>query len=373
MKLLITGEHGFIGKNLVLELQNRGYTNLLFYGESNSEEELETFIKQASFIFHLAGVNRPKEVKEYSDGNVLFTEKITEIARKVGNYPTIIFSSSIQASLNNPYGRSKKEAEDIILDYSMETGAAVKIFRLTNVFGKWSRPNYNSVVATFCHNISNNLPIHIEKEDSEINLVYIDDVVNGIIGSMLNNHEASNDGRFYITPSYITTVGALGKTIEGFREGRRNQNIPNMEDELIKKLYSTYLSYLPLEEFAYPLYGKSNEHGGFTEVFKQESFGQVSVNVIKPGVTKGNHWHNSKVEKFVVVSGDAIIRFRKVSDDIPSNYKEYKVSGDIFKVVDIPPGYTHNISNVGNVDLITVMWANEIYDSSRPDTYDLEV
>lgn len=373
MKLLITGANGFIGKNLVLELQNRGYNDLLFYEEHNSEKELEWLIRQSSFIFHLAGVNRPKEAKEYVNGNVSLTEKIINIATKSDNCATVIFTSSIQASLDNPYGKSKKEAEDIIIDYSKKTEAIVKIFRLANVFGKWASPNYNSVVATFCYNIANELPIHIENKNSEINLVYIDDVVNSLINAMLNNYEAFPDERFYITPSYVTSVGALAKIIEDFREGRKILNIPNMGEGLIKKLYSTYLSYLPLDEFVYPLICKSNEHGGFTEVFKQESFGQVSVNVIKPGVTKGNHWHHSKVEKFVVVSGDAIIRFRRVGEDISSGYIEYRVSSDIFKVVDIPPGYTHNITNIGNVDLVTVMWANEIYDSRRSDTYKLEV
>jgi UDP-2-acetamido-2,6-beta-L-arabino-hexul-4-ose reductase len=284
------------------------------------------------------------------------------------NCPVLI-TSSTQAELDNPYGKSKKGAEDLIFAYGEETGAKVLVYRLPNVFGKWCKPNYNSAVATFCFNIAHDLPIKVNDPDVMMNLVYIDDVVNEMLRAMEGNE--TREGDFCKVPVVHTIK--LGKVVEhiySFKNSRSDLSIPDMADDFIKKLYATYLSYLLEKQFSYPLKMNVDNRGSFTEFIRTPERGQVSVNISKPGITKGNHWHHTKNEKFLVVSGQGVIRFRKVGTD---EIIEYLVSGEKLEVVDIPPGYTHNIENLGETDMVTIMWANEPFDSEKPDTYYLEV
>jgi len=289
--------------------------------------------------------------------------------KKYNNICPVVISSSTQAALDNPYGKSKKAGEDLIIAYGKKTGAKVLVYRFPNVFGKWCKPNYNSVVATFCNNIANDLPITVNDPSVVMNLVYIDDVAEELINAL--NGKENSVGDFYEVPVvYTITLGEIIDLIYSFKKSREERSIPDMSDEFTKKLYSTYLSYLPKNQFSYPLKMNVDNRGAFAEFIKTQDRGQVSVNISKPGITKGNHWHHSKNEKFLVVSGKGVIRFRKV---ISSEVIEYYVSGDKLEVVDIPTGYTHNIINLGKTDMITVIWANEIFDPDKPDTYFMEV
>ena len=369
MKILITGSKGFIGKNLIAELKNRGYINILEYDKEDEYERLDKYCKEADFIYHLAGVNRPKEQSEFMEGNSGFTLLLLATLKKHNNTCPVMISSSIQAEIDNPYGISKRSGEDLLLKYNKETQAKILIYRFPNVFGKWCRPNYNSAVATFCYNISRDLSISISDPDFKMTLVYIDDVVNELINA-LNNKE-NNTGDFCeVSVTYKATLGEIVDLIYSFKKSRENLLVPNMKDDFTKKLYSTYLSYLPEDKLNYSLRMNTDDRGSFTEFIKTQERGQVSVNVSKPGITKGNHWHNTKNEKFLVVSGRGVIRFRNINSD---EVLEYFVSGDKMEVIDIPPGYTHNIENMGQTDLVTIMWANEIFDSNNSDTYSLEV
>ncbi|HEX2920993.1 MAG TPA: NAD-dependent epimerase/dehydratase family protein [Bacteroidales bacterium] len=366
-KILITGAKGFIGKNLIAELKNRQSGEIFEFDSENTIDELENFTRTCDIVFHLAGINRPKNVEEFSKGNFDFTNTLLSSLRKHNNSSPIIFSSSVQAKLDNPYGKSKLAAENTLITYSLETGIPVSIYRLFNVFGKWCRPSYNSVVATFCHNIARNLPIQINDPESRMQQVYIMDVVDSFIRkaeqiSRRNDHEIIES----FEPAYEIKVGELASTLYSFKETRNNLSIPDQGDPLTRKLYATYLSYLPENEFSYPLKMNIDNRGSFTEFIRTTDRGQVSVNITKPGIVKGNHWHHTKNEKFLVVSGNGIIRFRK-----PGNTEiiEYNVNGETLVVVDIPTGYTHNIENVGTTDLITIMWANEAFDHENPDTY----
>lgn len=369
MKILVTGAMGFVGKNLVLELKNRGYEDIFCYDVNSSEEELEKYTKECEFVFHLAGVNRPKDQKEFMEGNFGFTSVLLEKLKKHSSKAPILISSSIQASLSNPYGESKKAGEDLIFAYGKENGVKTFVYRLPNVFGKWCRPNYNSAVATFCHNIANNLPITVNDPDVVMNLVYIDDVVNEFINALEN--KANKDGDYCKIPVVHTIkLGEIAEMIKGFKNSRESLIVPDQGNEFSKKLYATYLSYLPKNKFSYPLNMHIDERGSFTEFLKTEEYGQVSVNVAKPGIVKGNHYHHTKNEKFLVVKGKASIKFRLPHS---SEIIEYIVSGEKLEVVDIPTGYTHSIENIGNTDLVTIMWANEKFDPDKPDTYFLEV
>ncbi|HEX2968207.1 MAG TPA: NAD-dependent epimerase/dehydratase family protein, partial [Bacteroidales bacterium] len=359
-KILITGAKGFIGKNLVSELKSRQSGEVLEFDSENTIDELETFTRACEIVFHLAGVNRPKNVEEFSKGNLDFTNTLLSLLRKNNNRAPIIFSSSVQAKLDNPYGKSKLAAERSLIDYSEETGTPVSVYRLFNVFGKWCRPSYNSVVATFCHNIANGLPIQINDPESRMHQVYICDVVDEFIRKAeqmrgKKEHEVIEN----FNPCYEIKVGELASIIRSFKEMRKNLTVPDQSDQFTKKLYATYLSYLPASEFSYPLKMNIDDRGSFTEFIRTPDRGQVSVNVSKPGIVKGNHWHHTKNEKFLVVSGDGIIRFRKPGE---TQVIEYQVSGKSLVVVDIPTGYTHNIENTGSTDLVTVMWANEAFD-----------
>lgn len=396
MKILVTGANGFVGKNLCLELKNRGHEVLEFDLES-TEEDLWEYCTQADYIFHLAGVNRPLETQEFYDGNADFTAHLCSVlsdaVKKSGRKVSVAMTSSIQAALENDYGKSKVMGENALFTYEEETGSNVFVFRLPNIYGKWCRPNYNSMVATFCHNIARGMTITINEEHAVVPLLYIDDLMETLIG-LLDNKEpevltrermeeflpradrqqikAALEGHTYYTagPVDFETVGDVAKMLYSFREDRERQTIPYLVDGFEKKLHSTYLSYLPEDQFSYDLKMNIDERGSFTELIKTEERGQVSINITKPGITKGNHWHHSKNEKFIVVHGEAMICLRKLDSDV---VLDYKVSGNKIQVVDIPPGYTHNITNIGEEDLVTVMWANEIFDPEKADTYYLPV
>lgn len=369
MKILVTGAKGFVGKNLVAELKNRNYDEIYECDIDTTSKELKEYTKQCEFVFHLAGINRPENEEDFMKGNFGFTSTLLDSLKRNNNKSPILITSSIQAKLDNPYGKSKKAGEDLLFEYSKENNVKVYVYRLINLFGKWCRPNYNSAVATFCHNIANNLPITINNEEAELNLAYIDDVLEEFINA-LNGKASIEDNYGYIPVTHTIKLGELANLIKSFRTSRENLQLPNMEKPFEKKLYSTYLSYLPTNEFSYPVKMNIDNRGSFTELFKTQERGQVSVNISKPGITKGNHWHHTKNEKFVVVSGEGIIRFRKIDSD---EVIEYKVSGDKIEVVDIPCGYTHNIENVGDTDMVTIMWANEVFDPDRLDTYFMEV
>lgn len=380
MNILVTGAHGFVGKNLCATLHNiaegkdktRGIDsdiNVFEYDVDTDESLLQGYCKECDFVFHLAGVNRPQNTEEFMEGNFGFTDTLLQILKKYNNTCPVMISSSIQAELDNPYGLSKKAGEDLLFSYSRQTGAKVLVYRLPNVFGKWCRPNYNSAVATFCNNIANDLPIQVNDRGVNMTLVYIDDVVDEFIKALKG--EETKYGEYCKVPiEHKITLGEIVDLIYSFRESRDNRYVPDMGDAFTKKLYSTYLSYLPEDKFSYPLVMNIDDRGSFTEILRTADRGQFSVNISKPGITKGNHWHNTKNEKFLVVSGKGAIRFRKPGEE---KVIEYFVSGEKLEVVDIPVGYTHNIENLGDSDMVTFMWCNECFDPNRPDTFFEEV
>ncbi len=380
MKILVTGAKGFVGKNLVATLKNirdgkdkttaiDSDLEIFEYDVDTEATLLDMCCKEADFVFHLAGVNRPETEAEFMEGNFGFTSVLLEKLEQYKNTCPVMISSSIQAALDNPYGRSKKAGEDLMFDYAKRTGAKVLVYRFPNLFGKWCRPNYNSVIATFCHNVAHGLPIQVNDPSVTLNLVYIDDLVSEMLLA-LQGKAHMQEAYAYVPTVHTVTLGRIAELIESFKESRTSKQVPNFEEGFEKKLYSTYLSYLPEDAFAYPLKMNVDARGSFTEFIRTQERGQVSVNVSKPGVVKGNHWHHTKNEKFLVVSGKGVIRFRKIdADDII----EYYVSGDKLEVVDIPCGYTHNIENLGDTDMVTVMWCNECFVPERPDTYFLEV
>jgi len=369
MKILITGAKGFVGKNLTAELRNQQYSELYEYDMDTDPTQLDTFARDCDFVFHMAGVNRPKNPDEFMQGNFGFTSTLLDTLKKYNNHCPVMIASSTQATLNNPYGNSKKAGEELLLAYGKEIGTKVLIYRFPNVFGKWCRPNYNSAVATFCHNIAHDLPIQVNDRNAVMNLTYIDDVVEELLHALKG--EENRTGDYCAVPIVHTvTLGDVADLIHGFKESRTTLAVPNMANDFEKKLYSTYLSYLPTDGFSYPLKMNVDDRGSFTEIIRTAERGQFSVNIAKPGITKGNHWHHTKTEKFIVVSGKGLIQFRQIDSD---GIIEYYVSGDKIEVVDIPTGYTHNIINVGDTDLVTVMWANEAFNKDKPDTYFLKV
>jgi len=368
MRILVTGAMGFIGRNLICELENRGYEDIYKFDIDMDINQLKEYTKDCDFVFHLAGINRPDNVEEFA-GNYVATDELLQCLKKNKNKASILITSSIQAKLDNPYGKSKKEAEKALFNYGKEFGVKTYIYRLPNVFGKWCRPNYNSVVASFCHNVARGLDIQVNDVGTVLKLVYIDDVVSEFIAAL--EQKGNQIGNYYEVPTvHTTTLGKIVDLLYFFKESRNSLEVPNMMNIFEKKLYSTYLSYLPDDQFSYPLTMNTDKRGSFTELIKTSDRGQFSVNISKPGITKGNHWHNTKTEKFIVVSGEALIQFRKIGS---KEIIEYNMSGTKLEVVDIPTGYTHNIINQGETDLITFMWANEVFDSENPDTYFLEV
>ena len=422
MKILVTGAKGFVGRNLCLALGQMSGIEVLKY-DLGDEAKLDGFLAECDFVMHLAGVNRPKDPEEFKTGNVVFTEDILDRLAVRSNPPPVLLSSSIQAALDNDYGKSKKAAEDAVLAYGEKTGAAVYVYRLANVFGKWCRPNYNSAVATWVYNIARDLPIMVRDPEATVTLVYIDDVVKSFVekvescklgvvsckldagsglrvlgsgqdcgdvltqrsgeaekqrGDMVSaplplSHSAlKNNTILSVSPSYTKTLGEIVDLIKSFHDEPKTLMVPDQADGFTKKLYSTYLAALPEDKFSYPLTMHCDNRGSFTEVLHSAERGQVSINVSKPGITKGQHWHHTKHEKFLVVSGKGEINFR-LADDPAAPVISYKVSGDKLEVVRIPPGYTHNIVNAGDTDMVTVMWANEVFDPANPDTFRLDV
>lgn len=373
MRVLVTGARGFIGKNLVQRLLSDECSDVhevLEYDQDTDPSLLETYGAECDFVMHLAGVNRPQYPAEFTSGNVDLTTRLLRILAERGECP-VLLSSSSQAALDNPYGVSKKAAEEAVFAYAAETGSPVFVYRLPGVFGKWSRPNYNTVVATFCHNIARDLPITISDPDAELVLTYVDDVVDEFIAALDGTAHSSTEDRLCAVPVvHEVTLGAIAELLRSFKASRTTLAVPDMADAFTRKLYATYLSYLPVDTLNYPLHVNTDERGAFTEIIRTPDRGQFSVNVIKPGITKGNHWHNTKNEKFLVVSGEGVIRFRKVGDEA---VEEYAVSGDRLEAVDIPPGYTHNIENLGEGEMIVFMWASAPFDPDSPDTFWLTV
>lgn len=370
MRIMITGAGGFMGRNLCEVLREcHPEDRLDLIDLATTREALEAAAAEADFVFHLAGVNRPRDPDEFMRGNGDFTLELTALLER-GKRPPVVLASSIQAALDNPYGASKRAAEDAVTAYARRCETRAYLYRLPNVFGKWSRPNYNSVVATFCHNIARGLPITVNDPAAQVPLVYIDDVAAAFVRALEGAAMPDADGRYAVKPEYRITVGDLAAMLGRFRDMRDRLECPDQSDPLTAKLYATYLSFLPPEDFARPTVTHADTRGSFTELLHLGGHGQVSVNVSRPHITKGEHWHHTKHEKFVVLSGEGVIRFRRPGD---ATVISYRVSGDVPQVVDIPPGYTHNIENTGDTDMITLMWANECFDPARPDTIRLPV
>ena len=395
MNILITGAKGFVGKNLVSNLRNIAegknrtrpalkIDEIYEYGRENTPEQLNEYCQKADFVFHLAGVNRPKDNGEFMEGNRDFTATLLETLKKYNNKCPIVLSSSIQATLigrygQSDYGKSKLAGEELLFTYGQETGARVLVYRFPNLFGKWCRPNYNSAVATFCNNIANDLPIQVNDRATELELLYIDDLVEEMLDALegkehhceFNGVETvlTESGRYCAVPTtHKVTLGEIVDLLEAFKAQPETLVVPEIpENSFAKKLYSTYLSYLPKEKTSFPLKMNVDDRGSFTELLKSQNCGQVSVNISKPGITKGQHWHNSKWEFFIVVSGHGLIQERKIGSD---EIIEFEVSGEKIEAVHMLPGYTHNIINLSETEnLVTVMWANESFDPNHPDTF----
>lgn len=383
MKILVTGSNGFVGKNLIETLKTirdgkcniydiSNNIDIYEYDIDNSLSELKNYTKDCDIVFHLAGINRPQNTDEFYSGNYGFTETLCNYLKENQNKCPMIVSSSIQADKDNDYGKSKKMSEDYLLNFGQENGNKIYIYRFANLFGKWCRPNYNSVVATWCYNITHDLDIQINNPDAIVPLCYIDDVVDELIHALMG-HPSMKVGHYYVVePIYEITLKKLSELLYMYHNQSKTLIMPEMPNHsLEKKLYSTYLSYLPKEKISFPLKMNIDVRGSFTELMKTEKCGQFSVNISKPGITKGQHWHHSKWEFFIVVSGHGLIQERKIGTD---EVIEFEVSGDKIEAVHMLPGYTHNIINLSETDdLVTVMWANEQFDPYRPDTYYEEV
>ena len=394
MNILVTGANGFVGRNLCENLKNirdgkdrtRSFTveNIFEYDIDSTETELDDYCSKTDFVFNLAGVNRPKDNSEFMSGNFGFASTLLDTLKKHNNKSPVMLSSSIQATLigrygESDYGKSKLAGENLFFDYGKETGAKVLVYRFPNLFGKWCRPNYNSAVATFCNNIANDLPIQVNDRNTELELLYIDDLIEEMMAALsgsehhceydgLNPVEKSAGKYCYVPVTHKVTLGEIVDTLESFKNQPQTLVIPEIPfNSFTKKLYSTYLSYLPKEKVAFPLKMNCDDRGSFTELLKTANCGQFSVNISKPGITKGEHWHNTKWEFFIVVSGHALIQERKIGTD---EVIEFDVSGDNIQAVHMLPGYTHNIINLSETEnLVTVMWANEQFDKNHPDTF----
>jgi UDP-2-acetamido-2,6-beta-L-arabino-hexul-4-ose reductase len=367
MNVLVTGARGFIGRNLIAHLRTHQGCVVIPFDIDNSVTELRAALENADIVYHLAGINRPESAEEFETGNAGLTQDICRILRELGRTPIIVMSSSVQAELENPYGVSKRRAEEVLRGFAAQSGAQVRIYRLKNVFGKWSRPNYNSVVATFCHNIANELPIQISDPSRELELICVDDVAKAFLAEL--PIQAGSTGSRDI-PSFKLTLGDLVGRIQSFHDMRTNLLTPDFALRFNQQLYATYLSYVPDEARCYQIEVKSDQRGNLAEFIKSKAFGQIFVSRTRPGVTRGNHYHHTKTEKFFVVEGEGVIRMRQIES---SEVVEYRVRGEVFQVIDIPPGYTHSIENIGSGDMVTLFWASEIFDPDRPDTYFLSV
>lgn len=394
MKILVTGAKGFVGKNLVASLKNirdgkdrvhpiKGLEHpedlvIYEYDIDSTPEELDAYCKDADFVFNLAGVNRPKNQEDFMKGNFGFASTLLDTLKKYENKASVMLSSSIQASLTgrfagSEYGKSKLAGEELFQKYSEETGAKVLIYRFPNLFGKWCRPNYNSAVATFSNNIANDLPITVNDRSTELELVYIDDLIEEFILAINGEEHRDENGFCFCPVSFHVTLGEIVDLLYQFKESRNDLSVPDMSDGFTKRLYANYLSYLSADGFSYKLKMNKDDRGSFTEILRTADRGQVSVNISKPGITKGQHWHHTKNEKFVVVSGKGLIQLRKIGEDENGNpypVVNYEVNGDDITVVEMIPGYTHNIINLSETEnLVTVMWANEPFDPEHPDTF----
>lgn len=372
MNVLVTGSKGFVGRNLCSVLRMMERIQVLEFDCDNTPAELEAMLGEADVIFHLAGVNRPKNEEEFKAGNAGLTEEICTILQRLERAPKIVLASSIQAELDNPYGSSKLQAEQVLQAFADSTGARTVVYRFKNLFGKWCRPNYNSVTATFCHNIAHGLPVTISDPTRSIELTYIDDVVSALVGEISSEEEEMETGFAFGAEltAYPITLGELAGLITSFRESRQTLLLPGFDSPLVRALYATYLSYLEVEDFSYSLQVRADNRGELAEMMKSKTFGQIFVSRTKPGIARGNHYHHTKTEKFLVLEGDAAIRLRRIDG---SEVIEHRVSGREFRVVDIPPGYTHNITNIGLGELVTLFWASEILDMEKPDTTYLNV
>ena len=394
MNILVTGAYGFVGKNLCAALKNirdgkdktRNLVieNIFEYDIETPEEYLADSCKQADFVFNLAGVNRPKENSEFMAGNFGFADKLLSCLKAAGNTCPVMISSSIQATLigrygESDYGKSKQAGEKLLFEYGKETGARVLVYRFPNLFGKWCRPNYNSAVATFCNNIANDLPIQVNDRAIELELLYIDDLIDEMLDALEGKEHKCNydgltpviceNGRYCVAPvTHKVTLGEIVDLLYSFANQPKTLVVPEIPNgSFAKKLYSTFLSYLPKEKVSFPLKMNVDARGSFTELIKSEKCGQVSINISKPGITKGQHWHHTKWEFFIVVSGKGLIQMRKIGSDEVLNFE---VSGDKIEAIHMLPGYTHNIINLSETeDLVTVMWANESFDPTHPDTF----
>lgn len=394
MKILITGAKGFVGKNLVANLynikegkdrtRNLQIEEIFEYDIDSEPNLLDGYCKEADFVFNLAGVNRPKDQSEFMEGNFGFASTLLDTLKKYRNNCPVMLSSSIQATLigrygESDYGKSKLAGEELFFNYSKETGAKVLIYRFPNLFGKWCRPNYNSAVATFCNNIANDLPIQVNDRNTKLELLYIDDLVDELLDALegkehhceydgLDAVEKLNGKYSFVPTTHHVTLGEIVDLLELFNNQSKTLIIPEIpKNSFAKKLYSTYLSYLPKEKTIFPLKMNVDDRGSFTELLKSEKCGQVSINISKPGITKGQHWHNTKWEFFIVVSGHGLIQERKIGTD---EIIEFEVSGDKIEAIHMLPGYTHNIINLSETEnLVTVMWANEAFDPNKPDTF----
>jgi len=367
MKVLITGSDGFIAKNLRETLQRDDSVKLYLFSKDDSSDILEAYLKEVDFVYHLAGVNRPQNNEEFYEGNTDLTKFIVDVLIKYEKVIPIVLSSSTQALQDNDYGKSKLQAENIVLDYSKEFDVNSYVFRLPNVFGKWSRPNYNSVISTWCYNISQDIDIQVNDETYTMNLVYVDDVVDEFVQCLSLDRKS---GHSEVNTVYVKTLGEIRDLLEKFKENRNSLVIPNVGSGFERALYGTYLSYLDTNDFSYKLNGHEDDRGTFYEILKTQDSGQFSLSTTKAGITRGNHYHNTKNEKFLVVKGKALIEFRHIfSEEIIS----YEVSGSSMEVVEMIPGYTHNIKNIGDDELLLFLWANEQFDQNNPDTYFLKV
>ena len=394
MNILITGAKGFVGRNLTASLESirdgkdrvhriegledPSELTIYTYDIDSTLEELDTYCKDADFVFNLAGVNRPKNQEDFMKGNFGFASTLLDTLKKHGNKAPVMLSSSIQASLTgrfagSEYGKSKLAGEELFQAYSEETGAKVLIYRFPNLFGKWCRPNYNSAVATFSSNIANGLPIQVNDRNTELELLYIDDLVEEMLLALSGKEHRDEKGYCFCPVTFKKTLGEIVDLLYSFKESRRDLSVPDMSDGFTKRLYANYLSYLPADGFSYKLKMNRDVRGSFTEILRTADRGQVSVNISRPGITKGQHWHHTKNEKFVVVSGHGLIQLRKIGVDEngePYPVVNYEVNGEEITVVDMIPGYTHNIINLSDTEnLVTVMWANEPFDPEHPDTF----
>lgn len=364
MKILVTGSNGFIAKNLIQFLSEKSEIEVLKFNRDSSSEELEQSVLAADWIVHLAGINRPLNEQEFIEGNITLTQKIADILKRAKKQTPIILSSSIQAEHDNVYGKSKLGGEQALLDLHQKQGNLVYICRLANVFGKWSRPNYNSAVATFCYNTVNDLPIQIHDENAVIRLVYVDDVVESFWNAIQGTQKVEQT--FAIEPEYQISVGELAKTLAGFKHSRESLITDRVGTGLTRALYSTYLSFLKPEQFDYSVPKYGDQRGVFVEMLKTPDAGQFSYFTAHPGITRGGHYHHTKTEKFLVIKGKALFKFKHV---VTGEFYELETCGDEPRIVETVPGWTHDITNIGEDEMVVMLWANEIFDREKPDTY----